>query len=97
MTNLIKASKAIAVVSFIWGTSLFLLQLYTNNPYKLPYFGLIFIILAAIINTILVIILLYKIIKYKNRQIEILKTIGFMLLNIPIATLYFIIIIPTIY
>lgn len=97
MTNLIKTSKAIAVVSFIWGTSLFLLQLYTNNPYRLPYFGLIFIILAAIINTVLVIVLSYKMLNHPDRQIQILKTIGFILLNIPIAALYFLIIIPTIH
>lgn len=94
MNNLITTSKSIAFLSFIIGTILFVLQLY-NEALGLIYFGFIFIIIAVIINTISLLILIFSILGYTEQKLELLKTIGIVLLNIPIAFLYFYILIET--
>ena len=94
MNNLITTSKAIAFLSFIIGTILFALQLY-NDALGLIYFGSIFIIIAVVINSISLIALIFSILGYIEQKIELLKTMWIVLLNIPIAILYFYILIET--
>lgn len=89
MNNLITTSKAIAFLSFIMGTILFVIQLYFQGTYRIVHIGLIFIVVAVIINTILLIALLFGLLGNTDNKLEILKTCGMVLLNIPIAILYF--------
>ncbi|SFD17487.1 hypothetical protein [Algibacter pectinivorans] len=94
MKNLITTSKTIAVLSFAIGTILFALQLYFSNSYKLIYPGIIFIFVAVIINTTALLGLLLGLIDNKNRS-ALLQATGLVLTNIPIAFLYFYILIET--
>jgi len=94
MNNLITASKCIALLSFIIGTTLFTLQLY-NDELDLIYMGLIFMSIAIIVNTISLFILIFSVLKSNKQKSELLITIGIVLLNIPIAILYFYILIET--
>jgi hypothetical protein len=95
MNNLINISKAIAIISFIIGTILFVLQLYNSDTSSLIYPGILFIIIALIINFISIIGLVYYLLGDTNEKSELLKTIGMVLLNLPIAILYFYILIHT--
>lgn len=89
MINLITTSKTIAIISFIIGTTLFALQLY--NPKSDAFFriGALFIIIATIVNTIALATLIFSLLGSSKIKTEILKTISIVLLNIPIAFLYF--------
>lgn len=89
MNNLITTSKALALLSFIIGTILFVLQLYFQGTIRIIDIGLIFIIIAVIINTISLIALIFNLLVNTDYKLEILKTCGMILLNIPIAILYF--------
>ncbi len=89
MTKLITTSKAIAFLSFIMGTLLFVFQLYFQGVFRIIHFGLIFIVVAVIINAISLIALIFTLLGNTDCRLEILKTCGLILLNIPIAILYF--------
>ena len=91
--NIITTSKSITIISFIIGTILFALQLYFNKSDALIYPGIIFILIATIINVISLIALVFSLLANTNYKLELLKTCGIVLLNIPIAILYFYIII----
>ena len=52
MKTLITTSKTIAFLSFIIGTTLFATQLYLKESLAIVYLGVIFIIIATIINSI---------------------------------------------
>jgi hypothetical protein len=102
MKNLITTSKSIAFMSFIIGTILFALKLY--NPYlsKLTIIGALFVIVALAINSILLFGLVFKLcfgmlLKTLNHEtiIQLATTIGIVLANIPIAILYFYILIES--
>lgn len=102
MKNLITTSKSIAFMSFIIGTILFTLKLY--NPYlsKLTIIGALFVIVALAINSILLFGLVFKLcfgmlLKTLNHEtiIQLATTIGIVLANIPIAILYFYILIES--
>lgn len=89
MKGLQQLGKTTALLSFVIGTSIFALALYFGEPNYPIQFGMLFIIIAAIINiTILSVIVGSAILKPEER-LEPLKTCGFMLLNIPIVILYF--------
>ncbi|MBP0903663.1 hypothetical protein ACFSKN_03670 [Mariniflexile gromovii] len=93
MNIFITASKTIAASSFIIGTILFALQLFFRHSYMLVYPGIIFIIVAVILNTIALLGLLFYLVAKPKEKLEIIKTCGMVLLNIPIAIAYFIILI----
>ena len=95
MNNLITTSKVIAILSFIIGTILFVLQLYYPYLVKLSSIGIIFIIIEVIINSILLFGLIFRLLfslifntLNHNNKLRLLKSIGLVLLNIPIAILY---------
>ena len=96
MNSLINTSKAIAILSFLIGTILFATQLYFITSYRLIYFGIIFIMVTAIINTISILTLIFSMLGYTSQRLELLKTCGIVLVNIPIAILYFYILIKSI-
>tara|TARA_R110000868_G_scaffold110649_19_gene299533 strand:+ start:3043 stop:3348 length:306 start_codon:yes stop_codon:yes gene_type:complete len=93
MNNLITTCKTIAFLSFIIGTILFAFQLYFKESDAFIFPGIIFISFAIIINTISLLILIIIQLSNSEYRLELLKTCGIILLNIPIAILYFYILI----
>lgn len=88
MNALINTSKTIAILSFAIGTVLFVIQLYFNPSLGFSYAGFIFIIIATIINTISFLALIFSLLGKTDKKLELIKTSGLILLNIPIAILY---------
>ena len=81
-----------ALISIIIGTLFLIVYVVTGND-DIAFYGFIYLISAFIINAFIALILLFIAIpeNQKNR-IKIIKTIGVMLLNIPIAYLYIVIV-----
>ncbi len=96
MENIITTSKSIAIISFGVGTILFALQLYNPSSDVLIGPGIVFIFIATIINIISFLALIFSLLGTKGYRIKTLKTIGVVLLNIPIAVIYFYILIESI-
>ena len=89
MFNISCASKIITLCCFVIGTTLFSLFLYLGES-KIPIMiGIKFIIVAILINTILFLANLIIALLNSENRFEYLKTCGLILLNIPIAILYF--------
>ena len=87
--NFVLKCRITAALSFAIGTIFFAVQLYFNNWDDLAYLGLFFILLATVVNGFLVISLVVSIALYPKRWLLYTKTIGLLLLNIPIAFAYF--------
>jgi hypothetical protein len=88
MFNLIQASKIVALMSFVIGTTLFSLFFYLNKSNTLLIIGLIYVIAAILINSILFFANLLMSAIYTENRINHIKTCGIILLNVPIAFLY---------
>lgn len=93
MKNLILFSKIIAALSFILGTCLLSLYLYFNSSTKLITIGFIYVIIALILNSVLFTVNFIGMVTNKTYRLELLKTCGIQLINIPVAVLYFYLII----
>lgn len=78
-----------AIISFVLGTLLFLGFFYLDNGYQLMEPGFIFVIVAGIVNSMIVLLLLIDSIKSKENRKKIVITIFLILLNIPISVYYF--------
>jgi len=90
--KLIQTSRWTALISFSLGTLLFLAQqLFLFNSYDLLVLGLFYVIITAFINLIFVIALFVEMFLGPLMIEELMITLGIMLLNIPIAMMYFII------
>jgi hypothetical protein len=87
MKDITTISKSIAILSFGIGTILFAFQLYLDND-LLVSTGLVFILFATVINCICCVILLISLFVNFKHRFEALKTLGMVLLNIPIAFSY---------
>ncbi len=85
--NTLRTSAAIAIISFSIGTILFLLQLVNFNIEGLPVVGLFYLFLAVVTNLMVLLVLLLKLCIEKQKT-PILKSIGIILTNAPIAMLY---------
>jgi hypothetical protein len=77
-----------ALISFIIGT-LLLIVFYFTNSYSLSIFGIFFIAIAGIINLGVLIKVLINLINDKENRKKHILTSGVMILNVPIAILYF--------
>jgi hypothetical protein len=86
--KLISTGRTLAIISFLGGTAILLMFYYTDNTTGLGIIGLGYLIIICLINLIVLGLLLFNNFKYKERGKEVLKTIGLMLLNIPIAIFY---------
>ena len=86
--NRFKATSKIAWISFSIGTLLFVLQVFIKGINTVTIIGYYYVGLAVIINSIILMILL-SILYLKKNKIETIKSIGIILLNIPIALLYY--------
>ena len=80
-------SAGIALVFFVLGTLLFLLQLVSTNMNELPLIGFYYLVIAVIVNSLVLITLLGKLFIDTNYT-ETFKSIGIILANIPIAVAY---------
>ncbi len=89
---LIMTSRIVAITSFILGTVLFLSQVFLFDPGALLVFGFIYLIIAVTINLIFAIALIGDMFIKPTSKMILLKTLGILLLNIPIATFYMVII-----
>ena len=84
----IKIGKQTALVTSLIGTGIFCIYFQTDS-FALLVWGYIFILLAGIINLGIFISILLKAYKDKNNRKHLLTTGGIMLLNIPLAMIYF--------
>lgn len=87
--NILSSTKKIALAFFAIGTIL-LLSYLTLRIEGIITIGYLYVYISALINLFILAMLLLALIA-KNNKVEILKSIGILLLNIPIAYLYFII------
>jgi hypothetical protein len=86
--KLIHTARWTALISFSLGTLLFLTQLAFSNSVDLLVLGLFYVIIAAFINLIFVIALFVEMFLRPLMIEELMITLGIMLLNIPIAMMY---------
>lgn len=81
----------IAITFFIIGTLLFLIQLITSKLNYITIIGFYYVILSIIINSLILLILLILLIKHHDKK-ETLKSITYIVSNIPIAMIYYVIV-----
>ena len=91
--NLNHTGQVVALLSFVIGTSLMAFYLYFGENFIPLGLAFIFIIIAIIVNSVLFIAIIGSTLLRKTHRQEALKTCGLMLLNIPIAVLYFYIVV----
>lgn len=87
MTNFKNYFK-IAFGFFLVGTLLLILQLFKRKINLITITGLYYVQICVLINTLIVIFLMV-LLGIKENKKEILKSMGIILLNIPIAYFYF--------
>jgi len=88
-SNLLYTGKITAIISFVIGTCLFAFYLYFDEQFIDVFLAFFFVVGALIFNTILVIIIFGQALLNRVDRFEALRTVGLMLLNIPISILYF--------
>lgn len=89
--KLIKIGELTTLFSFLLGTILLLLYFFTDSSSVLL-IGYISVILIGLFNLIILIILLVKALNDTANRKKYLKTVGLMLINIPITIAYFFIV-----
>ena len=87
--NLNHTARIIAGICFVIGTVFLSLYLYYGEHVVNILLAFFFIILALITNTVMLTVLFGKALRNNISRTETLKTILIMLCNIPIAILYF--------
>ncbi|SFD61332.1 hypothetical protein SAMN04489722_11343 [Algibacter lectus] len=93
MYSISNIGRAVAILSFMIGTTLFSFFLYFGETFIPIGVGLGFIGVAITVNAILLVSNLIASLIYETDRYNNLKTCGIILMNIPIAILYFYIII----
>lgn len=86
--NLKYVAKFMALGCFVIGTLLFTSYITQPNETALIY-GFYFVIVALAVNILLLLALLISVMVYYDGRHELLKGAGILLLNIPVAVLYF--------
>lgn len=89
--KLIQTARWTALISFSFGTLLFLTQLAFSESVNLLVLGLLYVIIATFINLIFAIALFVEMFLRPMMAEELMFTLGILLLNIPIAMLYLVI------
>ena len=87
-TNIISTAKITTVISFILGTILLAFFYFTNST-EIAVIGYIYIVIAILINALNLALLAFQYYRDKASRRKIGKAAGLILLNIPIAFLYF--------
>lgn len=90
--NINITGKITSVLSFVIGTMLLSFYLYFKGEIVSMEMGIGFIVMAVMVNLIVFSVVLGSTILNKEHRTEGLKTCGLMLLNIPIAIGYFLLI-----
>lgn len=90
--TLITTSRFIAIMSFAIGTIIFIAQLLFFEPGALFAFGLAFVIIALCINTIFALALIGDMFLRRELLVPLFQTLCIVLLNIPVALVYMIIV-----
>ena len=90
--NITNTGKLIALISFLLGTYLLVSFLLFPKVDSIVIIGLYYVGYATIINVILFVFLIIVVFIYWDYRVNILKTCGLLLLNIPIAIGYFFIV-----
>lgn len=93
MNNINYTGEIIALLSFVIGTTLLSLYLYFGESFIPLKLGIGFVLMAIVVNIIIFTVVLGSAILTKQHRSDAIKTCGIMLLNIPIAIVYFFIII----
>jgi len=96
MNSSLDISKIVAGISFILGTLLLVLFLFFREFESIVMFGLYYVLIAFVINAFIFFWLINRLVARSENWIELLKAIGIILINIPIAIGYFFIVINTI-
>jgi len=92
MNSSLDISKIVAGISFIIGTLFLVIHLFFKGP-SIVLFGLYYVIIAFVFNTLVFLALMVRLINHSEKWSELLKAIGVILINIPIAIGYFFIVI----
>ncbi len=87
--NINNTGKTIALVSFVIGTIFLAFYLYYGEIVVNVYLAFLFIVAAIIVNTVLLTVIIGAAVLNRINRMEALKTIVIILLNIPVAILYF--------
>jgi len=77
-----------------FGTSFLIAQLCFENNFAITIFGYYYVLFSILCNSVIVLVLSIVLI-FKSNRIKTLKSIGVLLINIPIAYIYFLIVINT--
>ncbi len=88
MNSLIATSKAIAILSFIIGTILCVTQLY-HGGLQFITIGFLFIIGATIANLASLVTLIFYLLGRTRNKLELAKTCGLVITNIPVVIINF--------
>ena len=94
MNSTLDTSKIVAGISFIIGTLFLVTHLFFKES-SIVLFGLYYVLIAFVINSFVFFWLITRLIICSENWIELLKAIGAILTNIPIAIGYFFIVINT--
>lgn len=86
--TIIKISINCFKYSFILGTLIYASYIITRNS-DLIFFGFIYLVLAVIINIVMLATLLITLIALPENRLKTLKTIGVLIINMPVAYLYY--------
>lgn len=86
--SLTKLSMYLFKYSLIIGTAIFLVYLFSQNT-EVIIFGFVYLCLATVLNLMLFLSLLIMVLSDAKSRIENLKSMGLLIINIPIAILYF--------
>ncbi len=87
--NINFTGKIVALVSFVIGTCLLSFYLYFGNSFIDIFTAASIIFIEVIVNIVILTTIIGQTLLNKTDKTDALKTCGLMLLNIPIAILYF--------
>ncbi len=92
----LKIAISTARIFFGFGTFLLILQFCHENKFAITIFGFYYVLFSILCNGLIVLIYL-GVLVLKSNRIKTLKSIGILILNIPIAYVYFLIVTNTFY
>ncbi len=88
MDKLIRYAKVLALLSFLIGSAIMLAYVFIPYTREIMFVGMVFTCGAFMLNVLMVLTLLVSLIWYESFWREVLKTIGLLLVNLPVAMLY---------
>lgn len=86
--GIIKISRTIALLSLVFGT-IILCGFYASKNSLFAFFGLFYVIIALIINSVFLVGLILKLIAMESNKKQTLISMGIMLFNIPVVIIYY--------